>query len=253
MKDERSYEALANYYDQLTTDINYKEWADYIHNHFKQQSLSGNMVLDLACGTGNLTFELAKLGYEMIGVDNSPDMLSQAMDKTYDFEGQSPIFLCQSMEQLDLFGTIDGCVCCLDSVNYITEPATLQRAFERVSLFLMPGGVFLFDIKTPETFHAQDGQFSLDEVEDLYCVWRTEIDEPSQMCHHSMDLFQKRGKFWEREEEYHSQRLYAAEVLETMLKKAGFESIQKFGNLSMESIEKSNDTDRIFFLALKKE
>lgn len=252
MNDERSYETLANYYDQLTTDIDYKQWANYIHNHFKQQKLPGNILLDLACGTGSLTFELGKLGYEMIGVDKSSDMLSQAMDKSYDFEGQSPIFLCQSMEQLDLYGTIDGCVCCLDSVNYITEPETLQRAFERVFLFLMPGGVFLFDIKTPETFLAQDGQFSLDEGEDFYCVWRTEIDQPAQMCHHSMDLFQKRGKLWEREEEYHSQRLYDVGTLERMLEKAGFETIKKFKNLSMESIEQSSDTDRMFFLALKK-
>lgn len=250
--EERSYEALAHYYDQLTTDVDYKEWAKYLDDQLKQRSISGNMLLDLACGTGSLTFELANLGYEMIGVDKSPDMLSQAMDKTYDFSGQSPIFLCQSMENLDLYGTIDGCVCCLDSVNYVTEPDILQKALERVFLFLMPGGVLIFDVKTPETFLAQDGQFSLDETENLYCVWRTEVDQSQQLCHHTMDLFQKRGKHWEREEEFHSQRLYSMDALEDMLKNVGFQKVAKFGHLSMHSPEEAPNSERIFFVAEKK-
>lgn len=100
--------------------------------------------MDLACGTGSLTRELAQRGYEMIGVDLSPEMLAEAAEKNQDVDGIPPIFLCQSMDKLNLYGTIDACVCCLDSVNYVTDPKKLQKAFERVYLFLMPGrGVFV--------------------------------------------------------------------------------------------------------------
>lgn len=246
---ENSYQSLAYVYDNLTTDVNYEKWADYIHTHFKNHSISGNILLDLACGTGSLTFQLAKLGYEMIGVDNSPDMLCKATEKSSNFPENPPLFLCQSMENLDLYGTIDGCVCCLDSINYITDPNTLQKAFDRVSLFLIPEGLFLFDIKTPETFLAQNGQMSLDETDDLYCVWRTEIDENKEICTHFMDIFTRDDDIWLREEEIHHQHLYHPDFLTTALTKAGFSNIRQFGTLTMESPTPSDQ--RIFFLAEK--
>lgn len=139
-----SYDFLAGCYDEFTTDVGYSAWADYIEAHFRRWGLPGKTVLDLACGTGSLTRELAQRGYEMIGVDLSPEMLAEAAEKNQDVDGIPPIFLCQSMDKLDLYGTIDACVCCLDSVNYVTDPKKLQKAFERVYLFLMPGrGVFV--------------------------------------------------------------------------------------------------------------
>lgn len=248
-EEENSYGTLANVYDKLTSDVNYKNWANYIHQHFENHTLPGNIILDLACGTGSLTYELASLGYEMIGADSSPDMLSQAMEKKENFTSTPPIFLCQPMENLDLYGTIDACVCCLDSINYITDPKKLQKALERVSLFLMPKGLFLFDIKTPATFFAQDGQMSLDERDDLYCVWRTEIHKKENLCTHYMDLFQREDDIWIREEEIHHQRIYTTEDLEFALKKAGFTHIKQFGELSFDS-PNPND-QRLFFLAEK--
>ena len=137
-----SYDFLAGCYDRLTYDVDYAAWADYIEKHFAQFPLTGKTVLDLACGTGSLTQELALRGYEMIGVDQSPEMLAEAADKNRGIAPIEPIFLCQSMEKLDLYGTIDACVCCLDSVNYVTDPKKLARAFQRVHLFLMPGACF---------------------------------------------------------------------------------------------------------------
>lgn len=244
-----SYGSLANYYDQLTTDVNYEEWAKYLDTHLQKHQIPGKIVLDLACGTGTLTFELAKLGYEMIGVDLSPDMLSQAMEKAYEFEGTAPLFLCQSMDELDLYGTIDACVCCLDSVNYITDPNMLKKAMERVFLFLMVGGVFIFDIRTVDSFLAQNGSFSLDETEDVYCVWRTEVEEATGLCTHGMDLFQRSGSHWLREAEVHKQRLYTLEVLENMLKEVGFSQVDLFAPLSMDTAK--GQEERVFFLAQK--
>ena len=177
-----SYEFLAGCYDELTYDVGYSAWADYIEAHFRKRGLPGKTVLDLACGTGSLTRELALRGYEMIGVDRSPEMLSEAAEKNRDAGEVPPIFLCQSMDKLDLYGTIDACVCCLDSVNYVTDPRQLRRAFQRVYLFLMPGGLFLFDINTPSKLQGLDGQVFLDETEDTYCVWRAEYSKRSRIC-----------------------------------------------------------------------
>ena len=230
-----SYEFLAGCYDAFTYDVDYAAWADYIEKHFKRRGLPGKTVLDLACGTGSLTRELALRGYEMIGVDLSPEMLSEAAEKNRDVGEVPPMFLCQPMEKLDLYGTIDACVCCLDSVNYVTDPKKLQKAFERVHLFLMPGGLFLFDVNTPEKLEGLDGQVFLDETEDAYCVWRAEYSRRSRICSYFMDIFQldpESGQ-WERGEELHRERAYTIPELTGYLEQAGFRDIQVFGNLML--------------------
>jgi SAM-dependent methyltransferase len=246
-----SYDFLADCYDQFTYDVDYSAWADYAEKHFRRRGLPGNTVLDLACGTGSLTLELARRGYEMIGVDLSPEMLSQAAEKNQDVDGIQPIFLCQSMDRLDLYGTIDACVCCLDSVNYVTDPQKLKRAFQRVHLFLMPGGLFLFDINTQEKLQGLDGQVFLDETEDAYCVWRAEFSKRSHICSYFMDIFQldqETGQ-WERGEELHRERAYTVEELTDFLQAAGFRDIKVYGNLKMRPPKQGED--RVFFAARK--
>ena len=246
-----SYRFLAGCYDQLTYDVRYPAWADYIEKHFRRQPLPGRTVLDLACGTGSLTRELAQRGYEMIGVDLSPEMLAEAAEKNQDVDGIPPIFLCQSMDKLDLYGTIDACVCCLDSVNYVTDPKKLQKAFERVYLFLMPGGLFVFDINTPEKLQGLDGQVFLDETEDAYCVWRAEYSKRSRICSYFMDIFRldEENGLWERGEELHRERSYEPQELVEYLTQAGFQDIRQFGNLKMRAPKPGED--RIFFTARK--
>ncbi len=246
-----SYGFLAGCYDQLTYDVNYTAWADYVEKQFSRHGLPGRTVLDLACGTGSLTWELASRGYEMIGVDRSPEMLAQAAEKERKSAAVSPMFLCQSMERLDLYGTIDACVCCLDSVNYVTNPKTLCRAFRRVHLFLMPGGLFLFDVNTPEKLQGLDGQVFLDETEDAYCVWRTEYSKRSRLCSYYMDIFQldKASGQWTRGEELHQERAYTAEELTAFLHQAGFRDIRTYGNLKLRSPHPGEE--RIFFVARK--
>lgn len=246
-----SYHFLAGCYDELTYDVGYSDWADYIEKHFRKRGLPGNTVLDLACGTGSLTYELAQRGYEMIAVDLSPDMLAQAAEKNRGVDGIEPIFLCQSMDKLDLYGTIDACVCCLDSVNYVTDPKKLRRAFERVHLFLMPGGLFLFDINTPAKLERLDGQVFLDETEDTYCVWRAEYSPRRRICSYFMDLFRldKETGLWDRGEELHEEYAYTPEELMLFLQEAGFHDIRQYGNLKMRPPKPGED--RIFFVARK--
>lgn len=246
-----SYNFLAGCYDKLTYDVDYTAWADYIERHIQKKGIPGTTILDLACGTGSLTLALAQRGYEMIGVDLSPDMLSEATDKVRDFDGIPPMFLCQSMDKLDLYGTIDACVCCLDSVNYVTDPKKLQKAFERVHLFLMPGGLFLFDINTVEKLEGLDGQVFLDETDDTYCIWRADYNKRSHICSYFMDIFRldEESGQWERGEELHEERAYTTEELTRFLKQAGFNEIHIYGDLKMRAPKPGEP--RVFFVARK--
>ena len=115
-----AYSALAAVYDALTGDVPYEQWATFAQKAFSKRKKPVKLVLELACGTGSLTRLLGQAGYEMIACDLSADMLAVARDKCGELSCP-PVFLCQDMCQLDLYGTIDAAVCCLDSVNYLTE------------------------------------------------------------------------------------------------------------------------------------
>ena len=145
-----SYETLSEYYDRFTDDVGYEEWADFFERLFEREGVKPSLVLDLACGTGSLTRILAQRGYDMIGADASPEMLMQA---------------------------VDACLCCLDSVNYVTEPEALQTAFERVHTFLNPDGLFVFDINTPEKFARIDGESYVREDDGVFCVWQAAVED----------------------------------------------------------------------------
>lgn len=245
-----AYEYLAQCYDQFTEDVDYERWADYVERHFARSRLPIHTVLDLACGTGSLTRLLALRGYEMIGADLSEEMLAQAAEKCRGVGDPEPIFLHQAMEELDLYGTIDACVCCLDSVNYVTRSGKLARAFQRVHTFLMPGGLFLFDINTPDKLRGLDGQMFLDETEDAYCVWRAEYAPRRRICTYGMDIFQRtEDDLWQRWEEVHEEFAYEPEELEQMLRQAGFRQIKQFGELRMRAPQAGEG--RIFFAARK--
>lgn len=244
-----SYEFLAGSYDDLTGDVGYPRWADYIERHFARLRRPVRSVLDLACGTGSLTRELAVRGYEMTGVDKSPEMLAQAEEKCRDLEHRPRLF-CQGMEHLCLPEPVDACVCCLDSVNYVTRPAVLERAFQRVHLFLMPGGMFIFDVNTPEKLRSLDGQVFLDETVDTYCVWRAEYSARRRICTYAMDLFRlTESGLWERGEELHEEYAYEPDELEEMLRRAGFTGIKRYGERRMRAPREGEQ--RVFFVARK--
>lgn len=158
----------------------------------------------------------------MIGVDQSEEMLAPGRRKVRQASEIPPLFLHQSMDKLDLYGTIDACVCCLDSVNYVTSPQKLERAFQRVHTFLMPGGLFMFDVNTPDKLRALDGQVFLDESADAYCVWRADYSARRRVCTYGMDLFtlEPDGR-WSRAEELHEEYAYEPDELEALLVRGG--------------------------------
>ena len=245
-----SYEFLAGSYDAFTADVNYPRWAEYVEWHFSRLKRPVQSVLDLACGTGSLTLELARRGYRMTGVDLSYDMLALAEEKCRELE-PSPTFFCQSMDRFRLPGQVDACVCCLDSVNYVLQPKKLQAAFRRVYEVLEPGGLFLFDADTPEKLESMDGQVFLDETEEEYCVWRGEYSPKRRVCSFWMDIFRKEGNLWRRGEELHQEYAYTMDELEEYLKEAGFVSVKRYGELTRRAPREGEQ--RIFFAAVKGE
>ena len=246
---EETYNSLAGCYDDMTEDVNYPAWADFLEKLFARSGHPVHTVLDLACGTGTMSYTLAERGYELIGVDFSPEMLAVAAEKSLDTDGIRPIFLCQSMEQLDLYGTVDACVCLLDSVNHVTKHKSLRQAFQRVRLFLEPGGLFVFDIHTPSHLQSLDGGMFLDETEDAYCVWRTDYEPRRRICTYAMDVFQREGDLWRREGEIHEEYAYTPEELTEDLRNAGFIDIRCYGCLKLRRPKEGEE--RIFFTARK--
>lgn len=243
------YDALAANYDALTGDVEYEKRADYLEKLFRKSRIPVKTVLDLACGTGTMTWILTGRGYEMIGVDASEEMLAAAMEKRGCVEGVEPIFLHQSMPKLDLYGTVDAAICCLDSLNYLTDPKDVRRTFERLRLFIAPGGVLIFDINTVEKLAALDGQVFLDETEETYCVWRPEYRRG--ICTYYMDLFQLQDDgSWERSFELHRERAYTVEELTAWLEETGFGEIRTYGDMKMR--RPTDGEQRIYFSCIRK-
>ena len=245
-----AYGALASVYDRLTGDVNYERRADYIEKLFRGSRIPVHTVLDLACGTGTMTNIFTERGYEMIAVDGSADMLSEAREKAADLKGEPPVFLNQSMPRLDLYGTVDAAICCLDSINYLTNPREVQRTLQRLHLFIEPGGILVFDINSADKLRSLDGQVFLDETEDIYCVWRTEFEKRSRICTYWMDIFTRmEDDAWERDFEEHRQRAYEVEELRSWLLEAGFTHIRTYGDCRM-SAPRENE-QRIYFTAIR--
>ena len=244
------YEALAASYDGLTRDIPYEKYLRFFKTLLRRHGVTATTVLDLACGTGSLSVLLAKHGYEVLGVDRSEEMLTVAAEKAMELEENQPFFVAQPMQRLRIPEPVDACVCALDSINYVTKPQDVQKAFRRVYESLRPGGLFVFDINTPYKLEGLDGQVFLDETEDSYCVWRAVYDRRHSLCRYGMDLFQQANDgLWERSFEEHVERAYTPEELSQWLTDAGFAQVERFANLRLEAPEA--DELRIFFAAKK--
>ncbi|MDD2956400.1 MAG: methyltransferase domain-containing protein [Oscillospiraceae bacterium] len=228
------YASFARYYDRLTENVEYRSRAEYFARLFQRYCPQPGLVLDLACGTGSLTVELADMGYEMIGVDGSAEMLSAAMAKT-GARGLSVLYLCQDMTELDLYGTVGAALCTLDSVNHITSLEELREVFRRVSLFTEPGGVFFFDANTPYKHREilADNAYIYD-FDGLYCGWQNAYDPADGSVNIRLDFFSKGKNGWLREQEEFSERAYSARELEELLAETGFELLAVYGDDTME-------------------
>ena len=224
-----AYLNLASSYDRLTNDVDYEATVDFYWQLLAREGLEPRTAVDLACGTGSVALLLAKKGLQVTAVDMSAEMLCVAAQKAEDLENR-PVFVCQKLQQLYLPRGVDLAVCALDSMDYITDPADCREAIRRIYKSLNPGGCFIFDVNTPEKLRAMDGQVFLDEDDDVYCVWRGEFDEQTNICSYGMDLFQRTGNVWQRSFEEHCEYAYSAQQLTGYLKEAGFTGIEVFAD-----------------------
>ena len=229
-----AYGALAASYDRLTNDVDYEAVVDFYFQILAREGLKPRTAVDLACGTGSVTLLLAQKGLRVTGVDMSEEMLCEASHKAQTLKNR-PMFVCQMLQQLRLPRAVDLAVCALDSLDYITDPADCQEAIRRVYKALNPGGCFIFDVNTPQKLRAMDGQVFLDEDDDVYCVWRGEFDQQTNICSYGMDLFQREGDCWYRSFEEHREYAYSAEQLTRYLKAAGFSSIAVYADRRFEA------------------
>ena len=243
-----AYKELAVSYDRLTNDVDYAAVVDFYQKILDREGVKPRTCVDLACGTGSVSVLLAEKGLDVIGVDMSEDMLTVAFDKASNMENP-PRFVCQKLQELRLPKGVDLAVCALDSLDYVTDPADCQEAVRRVYKALNPGGIFIFDVNTPEKLRAMDGQVWLDEDDDVFCVWRGEFDEETNICSYGMDLFQRQGDVWHRSFEEHREYAYSREQLTVYLKNAGFTHIEVYADRIFEAPREGEQ--RIYFKARK--
>ena len=231
-----SYSFFAKYYDELTQNVEYSRRADYFSALLLSCGFESGTVLDLACGTGSLTVELAKHGYDMIGVDASGDMLCRAQNKAFE-SGVSPMFLCQRMQELDLYGTVDAAVCSLDSINHLTDEKDVKRTFERLRLFVAPGGVFIFDVNTVYKHRNVLGDNAfVYEYPDVFCVWQNSFNGQDNTVDIALDFFENCGETYKRRSENFSERAYEIDFLKSLLDTAGFDTEFVFDDMSREPL-----------------
>lgn len=243
-----AYHALADSYDRLTNDVDYEATVAFYKEILNREGLHPKTAVDLACGTGSIALILARDGMRVTAVDMSEEMLMVAAQKAQELPN-APQFVCQSLQELRLLRGVDLAVCALDSLDYITNPDDCAEAIRRVYKVLNPGGIFIFDVNTPEKLMAMDGQVFLDEDDDVYCVWRGEFDAQSNICSYGMDLFQRQGNVWHRSFEEHREYAYSQAQLTGYLKDVGFTSIGVYADRLFEAPRVGEQ--RIYFKARK--
>ena len=253
MKNNR-YLTFARFYAALTSNISYSERAKYLKSIINDLFPAAEILLDLACGTGSLSIELDKLGFDVIAVDASEAMLSELYDKKIENSADNILVLCQKMQELDLYGTVDVTVCALDSVNHITDKNILQTAFDKVSLFTVPGGLFIFDANTVYKHRniLADNTFVYD-LDDVYCVWQNSLNPDDNTVSMDIDFFypdeSSGSSAYFRASDTISEKAYSVDELSDMLKKSGFEIVNIFGDYNFSA--PAENEERVVFVARK--
>ena len=243
-----AYTAFAEVYDAFMDNIPYGEWADYVHGLLEEYGIKDGLVLELGCGTGSLTELLAVMGYDMIGVDSSGDMLGTAMEKR-ERSGLDILYLLQDMREFELYGTVRAVVSVCDSMNYITEYEDLTQVFRLVNNYLDPGGMFIFDLNTEYKYRQVLGSQTIAESrEDCGFIWENEYDEETKLNEYDLTLFvREEGELFRRYEETHVQRAYSVEEIKAALLEAGMEFVAVYDAFTRDGAE--DRSQRIYVIA----
>lgn len=237
------YTVLASFYDKLNASVDYDGIFSFIRSVYRENGIGdGAMLLDLACGTGILTVPFAKAGYDMIAVDLSEDMLMAARERS-DEEELFPLYLCQDMRELDLYGTVDGGYCCLNSLNYLDSTEDVERVFDRLKYFIAPKGVFVFDVNTAYKFRNTYGDktYVYDEDE-VYCIWQNHTEEHPLASEFDLTFFVPDGKGrYTRLAESQRQVCFSPDEIVAAYEKAGFETVAVYGSTDRRAPSESDE------------
>lgn len=244
------YQDFAYLYDALQKDVPYEEFARYYIKIMEKFNNEKGLCLDLGCGTGNMTLMLDSMGFEMIGVDSSIDMLNVAREKACE-EGKNILFLNQDMTSFELYGTVGAVVSTLDCVNYITDESALLKVFKLVNNYLDPKGLFIFDINSAYKLEniLGDNTYVSDE-EDIFYSWQNSYDKEKKICTFDLTFFEKDEDVYYRYDETHYERAYSIEEITSLIEKAGMEVVGVYDNLTFNP--PCDTSERIFFVAKEK-
>ncbi|MDE6521096.1 MAG: class I SAM-dependent methyltransferase [Ruminococcus sp.] len=227
-----SYSAFARYYDSLTANIDYRKRAEYFHAIIKKfRRTDGNILLDLACGTGSISEEMSKLGYDVIGVDCSDEMLGIALDKKFDSNSNIQ-YLCQDMRKLDMFGSIDITICALDSINHLADIEDVRKVFENIAFFSEPNALFIFDVNTLYKHRniLADNTFTY-ETDEVYCIWENTLMPETDEVKMNLEFFElEENGLYSRSSDSFSEKAYSESDIEKLLAETGFEILGKYGD-----------------------
>ena len=244
------YDLIAPIYDEINKEIDYSSWADFIESVVDANSNTRpELVLDLGCGTGSMTLELGKRGYDMTGVDISVEMLDIARERACE-DGLSDkmLWLCQDMTEFELYGTVDLAVSCLDCLNHLTKPSELDECLALVHNYLIPDGLFIFDVNGKAKFENvyADRSYVM-ETEGAMCIWQNDYNPRTHLCDFYITLFNEEGGTYARYDELQRERMYPLVTLKKKLVSAGFEFIGAYSDYSFTPA--TDDDERIYVVA----
>ena len=243
-----AYGKFAQVYDLFMDNVDYEGWADCLEKHLKEEGIEDGLVLELGCGTGTMTGLLARRGYDMIGVDNSEEMLAEAMEKKVE-DGLDIVYLLQDMQEFELYGTVRAAVSVCDSLNYITEKEELRQVFRLVNNYLDPGGIFLFDMNTVHKYRDILGDDTIAENRDEGSfIWENSYDPDTGLNIYELAVFLPREDgLYEKCEELHCQRAYEQAEIEALIREAGMEIVGVYDAYTDKPA--SPDSERLLFIA----
>ena len=224
-----SYNVFAKYYDELTANIDYKKRSEYFNSIInKYKKTDGAVLLDLACGTGSISVEMAKLGYDVIGIDNSVEMLCIASQKNYE-NNLAIQFICQDMRNIDLYSSVDITICALGSINHLNSLKDVKSVFKKVSEFTELDGLFIFDINTiyKHKYILANNTFTY-ETDDVYLVWENQFNEKNNNVKMNLEFFEYEDGAYYRSSESFTEKAYDINEIDAALKETGFEIIAHF-------------------------
>ena len=225
-----AYTSFASVYDTFMDNIPYEDWAEYLIEILSEYGVKDGLVLDLGCGTGNMTELLAKAGYDMIGVDNAEEMLEIAMEKRTQ-SGCDILYLLQDMREFELYGTVKAIVSICDSVNYITEEEELLDVFRLVNNYLDPKGMFVFDFNTVHKYRDVLGNQTIaEDREDCSFIWDNYYYEDERMNEYELSLFikEENSDLYRKYQETHFQKAYDLETMKNLIEQSGLEYITAY-------------------------